>query len=852
MATTSILKLKVESEEYDQKLKRAAEGIRHLADYAHRGDGALMGLDKAEIAYIKSLGDMETKSRSAAGRLRELESAFKELTVVYNELSAEEKSDEGGKALVASLATIKERAVDARKQMEEATKTLNDNGQAAQQSGSVLDQLTSKFTINVDAIKLFNAGLSVAKGALDVAKDAFFASEDKVDEWGRTMQSAQSVYAAFLNDLNTGDISGFLTRIDDIVSAARKAYDEMDRFGTIKTIQGPAVSAQQTENERMRMMIQTVRYIAPIDGRAAAPGMKNGDLLTPAQIRTIEKHLQSGMQTVVKLVGNEVKQSSKAIGAYYDSLAKQNGMTMAEFRKGTSSMAEFDKRLEGAKRYEEFEAAHTTYKLTFMGNGEYENRAYRDDAVNPFAEFKNWGIFRVDKMGENSLNELVQFIKQRDQQAGQAYSMQAQAYRAINRAEGITVRNIMGGGSHGGKGSTKTPQDKAGDIVSKAEAEYAATLDKIAVRREAGLDTALQAKQKEVAATEKLYDAYTTAYNTYADPTYKDMAAFTASMLGALAGKVNEAKDAQDAEKQAAQQLAKTEKKKAHEMEQQKLMGNFSESGISAGISYLKGKKAEAVIGSAEYKNFDTQLTDATTMGTLTGVMDKYNITPDQINVDAAGIWQKIINGNDIANADWQGVADAINEKLSEMGIKPIKLDVQTGGLKSVAKDVDVLASTTKNAGSAMTQLGGALAGLEDPSAKVAGIVMQAIGNVALSFSQAMATPKDPWSWIAFAVAGTATMISTIAAIHSATGYAEGGVIPGNSFSGDNQLARVNAGELILSKSAQANLANQLENPATPGGGSDRTPYLRGQDIFLGLNNYLRSSGRGQLVTSRC
>ena len=840
----SIVRLRVESQEYDAKLKRATEGLTRYADECRKVGGTLEVVEQDTLEYVRSLGQMDTASRTATGKLNEMKKTFIELKTQYNQMTEAEKASPFGQALGQSLEQLKGRI----KESESALKGVQGevNG-----TGGVLDQLASKFTLNLDAIKLFNAGLSVAKGALDVAKDAFFASEANVDEWGRTMQSAQSVYAAFLNDLNTGDISGFLTRIDDIVSAARKAYDEMDRLGTMKTIQGPAVSAQQTENERMRMMIQTGRYIAPIDGRAAAPGMKNGDLLTPAQIRTIEKHLQNGMQTVVKLVGNEVKQSSKAIDAYYDSLAKQNGMTMAEFRKGTSSMAEFDKRVEGAKRYEEFEAAHTTYKLTSMGNGEYENRAYRDDAVNPFAEFKNWGIFRVDKMGENSLNELVQFIKQRDQQAGQAYSMQAQAYRTINRAEGTTVRNIMGGGSHGGKGSSTTPQGKADDIVSKAEAEYAATLDKIAVRREAGLDTALQAKQKEVAATEKLYDAYTTAYNTYADPTYKDMASFTASMLGALAGKVNEAKDAQDAEKKAAQQLAEAEKKKAREMEHQKLMGNFSESGISAGISYLKGKKAEAVIGSAEYKNFDTQLTDATTMGTLTGVMDKYNITPDQINVDAAGIWQKIINGNDIANADWQGVADAINEKLSEMGIEPIKLDVQTGGLKNVAKDVDVLASTTKNAGSAMTQLGGALAGLEDPSAKVAGIVMQAIGNVALSFSQALATPKDPWSWIAFAVAGTATMISTIAAIHSATGYAEGGVIPGNSFSGDNQLARVNAGELILSKSAQANLANQLENPATPGGGSDRTPYLRGQDIFLGLNNYLRSSGRGQLVTSR-
>ena len=48
----SILKLKVESDEYDAKLKKAAEGIRHLAEVAHKGGGELTGLEKAEIDYM--------------------------------------------------------------------------------------------------------------------------------------------------------------------------------------------------------------------------------------------------------------------------------------------------------------------------------------------------------------------------------------------------------------------------------------------------------------------------------------------------------------------------------------------------------------------------------------------------------------------------------------------------------------------------------------------------------------------------------------------------------------------------------------------------------------------------------
>ena len=59
----NILRLRVDSQEYDAKLKKAAEGIRHLAEVAHRGGGELTGLEKAELDYVKGLGSMETNQK---------------------------------------------------------------------------------------------------------------------------------------------------------------------------------------------------------------------------------------------------------------------------------------------------------------------------------------------------------------------------------------------------------------------------------------------------------------------------------------------------------------------------------------------------------------------------------------------------------------------------------------------------------------------------------------------------------------------------------------------------------------------------------------------------------------------
>ena len=735
----SILKLRVESSEYDTKLKKAAEGIRHLAEVAHQGGGELTGLEKAELDYVKALGEMETKSRTAAGSVRELESTYKELKVIYDQLNDVEKADEGGKALAASLEQIKQRAQEARAQLDTASKSLSDNGQEAKGSSGALDALASKFTINIDALKLFNVGLQAAKGALDVAKDAFLSSEANVDEWGRVMASSKSLYEGFLTALNTGDISGYLSRIDSIVQAARTAYDELDRLGTMKTIQAPQMSAQQTENERIRSMIQTGRYIAPIDGRRNAVfngrEMQNGDKLTAGQIRALEKQLQNGMQKVVTLVGNEVKQTSKAIDAVYNRQAKELGMDLSEFRKGTSSMAEFDKRMAGYDQYQKWR--NENYYTDNWGNR-------RVKEGNPFEEYKKWGTFRVD--GER-YNDLVRLIQQRDQQAGQAYGMQSQSYRAMNRAEGFTVSKLMKGDA--------TKSGKGGKDTKTEQTEFQKNQTKINELTQQFVDINAEASRAGKPLTEE------------------------------------QKKQTEEIQKQ-------IEELK----ERNGLLGLF--------VEQAQGRLLPTNIQTGGLSN---------TPGTLLKAPDTA--------IPRGGL------------------------QLDDKAMKAVQKNID-----KQKKDVGKIGDEWSGVASAIGAVGNAMAGIEDPAAKVLGIVAQAIATVALTFSKSLAGTVTPWDWIAAAAAGTATMISTISAIHSATGYAEGGMIKGNSYSGDNLMAMgpngligLNAGEIVLNKSQQINLASQLQGGGMQG--LNLTATIRGEQIRLALNNNGRRTGRGEYVQSR-
>ena len=174
----NILRLRVDSQEYDAKLKKAAEGIRHLAEVAHRGGGELTGLEKAELDYVKGLGSMETKSRTASGSVRELESTFKELTVVYNHLNDVEKQDEGGKALRASLDQIKQRAQEARAELDNASKSLGNAGIG--NFGNIIDGIGHKMGITANLTELvtsrtalMTAGMGASVAAVTKATEAW-------------------------------------------------------------------------------------------------------------------------------------------------------------------------------------------------------------------------------------------------------------------------------------------------------------------------------------------------------------------------------------------------------------------------------------------------------------------------------------------------------------------------------------------------------------------------------------------------------------------------------------------------------------------------------------------------------
>lgn len=192
----------------------------------------------------------------------------------------------------------------------------------------------------------------------------------------------------------------------------------------------------------------------------------------------------------------------------------------------------------------------------------------------------------------------------------------------------------------------------------------------------------------------------------------------------------------------------------------------------------------------------------------------------------------------DIKDADLGGA-------LAKLGDDEVRKEIE-----NMIKSLEQEKMAFSLAGQAAENFGAALAGMDDPATKAAGTVISAIANIALGFAtaSAQAGALGPFGWIAWLAAGTAALATTISTVHSLTGYANGGVVQGNTFSGDQIPAMLNAGEVVLNRAEVAGLAGSLQNNGISN--LQLEAVVTGEDLRFILNSNGRRTGRGEIVTS--
>ena len=186
--------------------------------------------------------------------------------------------------------------------------------------------------------------------------------------------------------------------------------------------------------------------------------------------------------------------------------------------------------------------------------------------------------------------------------------------------------------------------------------------------------------------------------------------------------------------------------------------------------------------------------------------------------------------------------AEQLNEALQALGNVNIEsMDSLINAFEGIGKITNQTAKGFATAGSAAVMMGQALQTLGGQGAAAkAGLILSALGQIAVSFATALADAgKQSWiTWLAFGISGMATMMSLISQIKS---FSDGGILNGFNTHGDQMLARVNAGEMILNNSQQRNLFNMLDNKGAVGGNAmsgDVEFVISGSNLKGVLRNY--------------
>ena len=279
---------------------------------------------------------------------------------------------------------------------------------------------------------------------------------------------------------------------------------------------------------------------------------------------------------------------------------------------------------------------------------------------------------------------------------------------------------------------------------------------------------------------------------------------------------------------------------------------------INAAISDVKKEMDTIPVGTIKFNLDQTKLVDLTTLKTLIDEQVKNGL---EIDPEATqGLFSKIQLGIDIEDTTWQDLIDKINEKLKDLGLDPIKLDLTTGETSKNGKEKkkkNPFIQTDEN-GNEKSSLAGVMGGMASGmSEMVSG--MENLGiEIPKGFQGAISAVQGVVS-ILNSIMIIVQAIEAISAIDSIIPFARGGIVhaangyvPGTTYSGDQIPAMLNAGEVVLNRSQQGVLAASLQAVGQSGeGGGGGRPYVSGELIWLGLNNYLNRSGRGEIVTSK-
>lgn len=941
MADT-LLRLRVDNKEYDDKLKRATEGLNRYVDGCRKAGGTLEHLDDGVLDFVKGLGEMETVAQGGTQSLREMTKSITDLTIKYNSLTSEEKQSPFGQALSKSIDQLTERAGVVRDAMGDVQAAINH----AASDTRVFDQISGTVSLATSTFQTFQGaakllGVELGDNVEVIAKlQAAMAVTNGLTQIQNALQKQSAVMqgVAALQTKANAAAQALLAKNTVAATAAGEAFNAVARMNPYVLIASAVIMAgtalvaftrhskEATEAEKQQAE-ETERLRKKQEELQQAIGRHVGDV--EAKYRSLQ-HEWSRLTTVAEKT-DFVNQQAKA---FQDLGLNVKTVTDAE-------QALVDKAPEviaALKAVAQAEAYSDLYKQAIQKRAtEWDNRIrgvetgddYVRETVNPR---KSWAVipeewqaaglkygdyqsetiqlmnsqstrFRLTKEGVDKINQY-----RADQAAAlnkkleQQYNDEVQFYEdKWTEAENLVIdarskipASILGGGN---TDTTQIfPMGSLPQLTQQLKDLQTAQSQALNPRQWAQYQEQIQQTQYQIDAFKGKWQEGLQAIFTLNDSELLDKVRQVQDIIvdeKAMTVTVNTA----EAYNQLRALTGNIENTTVQFHLQPDLQRDFqrglsitTNAGMNAYINQLKQQIGQADLGSELYNSLTSKLADATMLQNLVkeslsvGLGTALFDIADEVGQD---FWDRVISPEGVENADWQVIADVINQKRKELGLDAITLDFNTGKVSTTASKSNDTWEQTQQLVSGMSQVNSGLQqmgvklpeGVQKLVSTTQGViaVINGIQTIIHTFSTTTAATETAalttntstmWALIAALNANTVaqTASSTGDAIMTgvkiaatAAAMAHGGVVPraalgyavpGNHYSGDTTPILANAGEVILNKAQQGNLVSQLQENGSPSG-SPVLPYVTGQTVFLGINNHLKAAGYGELVTTK-
>ena len=657
----------------------------------------------------------------------------------------------------------------------------------------------------VGVVGKFSGALGVAISAGEAFNKTIHSSQLLEDELGATQQTVNTVVDNFFRSLASADFSVFNNGIDTMIQRAREAYDELDKLWNMAQSFGVRSARQNNQFEKNLQFIRENKdrqdYATK---KLVEKAIKENEQIIRDQQGNADKLKYQTTLSIRKKVSSESNLSSDAIKDEWiteitEADIARNG---EEYRKQINKQYEvYDAE---RRKLEKYWAAKAT---TSKGGVDVNEKRRQFDALSRrYAKVITQNLI-LNQYSDEQLEKL-------NQQQIQAYSYESQSLAKRRQLMRVTKGN---------KTTTTTPTNKRGG--GSTEINYA-------VNSVGWLESEIQKLQKQI--------------KLQVDDTE----------IEKLQNKIKELQKQLDALLKHRHYLSITSD----------LSGITPTFSTAKGFDEIKNIKLEDDVKPMNLQEQYKHWTDI-----ANNVFENYDI--GAIASDRA---TELIN--------------EINKKLQSLGLKPIKLDIKTdkerllydiqegantllngfGAIDSVVSNITSLAEAIHQGANAwqifmgvletgvgvinsvatVLQTVNALQELFGTTALSAASAKAAAGATEVATSEAVTTAnvteagteavkqgaKMPFPLNLVAIA--ASVAAVLAALAAVGAFANGGIVGGNSYSGDRLFARVNSGEAILNQNQQKHLFTLLDGNHGNVVGGNVNFVIKGKDLHGCLANY--------------